>query len=82
VFSRLPVFEGIDSPPPSPLSGGEGATAEEVEALQDVVEGGDEASCLQAQLDAMQAAIVESEQEAATAGASHAEAQARLLGRF
>jgi hypothetical protein len=61
VFSRLPVLEGIDSPPPSPLSGGEGATAEEVEALQDVVEGGDEVSRLQAQLDAMQAAIAKSE---------------------
>jgi hypothetical protein len=54
----------------------------EAAALQVAVEVDDEVSLLRVQLEAMRAAIARSEREGAVAGASRAEAQAQLLGRF
>lgn len=67
------------SPPPSGSLGSVVAT--EAAALQAIAEVADEANCLQAQLEAMRAAMAKSEQEVVATEASRAEAQAQLLGR-
>ena len=59
-----------------------GATAVEAVALPTVMVAGDEASHLEAQLEAIQEVTVRSEREAAAAKASCAEAQAQHLGKF
>ena len=66
------------SPPKSPCD----AMAVEVIAPPLVTMAEDEASHLRAQLVAIQEAMARSEREAAASVASHAEAQAHLLGKF
>ena len=78
--SRLPILDDA-SPRPSPELLGDAAAAEAV-ASPTVMTVEDEASYLEAQLEAVQAVMARSEREAAATGASHAEAQAQLLGEF
>jgi hypothetical protein len=70
----------LDDVSPPEFSGG--ATAVEATTPPVVAMAEDEASCLQAQLEAIQEAMARSEWETATATTSHAKPQPQLLAKF